>query len=159
MECTGVRITQCMYNVILSIKPRPPSLDITVDHLNPALTSEYFPLCLVVQNKEPHNTRDLTAVITLNDGAAASVVDGQATGKNSFKCSVYRTFNLPPFLPPSTSQRSCIRAFQLLLLLNNTRHSPWNSCASRWNWGQRSVILSHDLHVMSRHVWYSVFLV
>jgi hypothetical protein len=60
------------------IKARAPALELTVDHLNPALTSEYFPLGLSVSNREPRAVRDLVLSVALADKIT---VDGQPTAE------------------------------------------------------------------------------
>ena len=51
-----------------------------MDHHNPALTSEYFPLTVSVVNKESCNIRDLVISVAM-DTTDKTSVDGQATGK------------------------------------------------------------------------------
>ena len=60
------------------IKPRSAGVELGVDHRNPALTSEYFPLRVSVISRETRPLRDLTVSLSLAD---KSTVDRQATGE------------------------------------------------------------------------------
>jgi hypothetical protein len=60
------------------IKPRVPGLELGVDHRNPALTSEYFPLCVSVASREPRPLRDLVVSLSLTDKIT---VDGKNTAE------------------------------------------------------------------------------
>ena len=61
------------------IKPRAPEVELLVDHFNPSLTSEYFPLHVSVVSQEPRPLNDLTVSLSLVDNIT---VDGQPTGRH-----------------------------------------------------------------------------
>jgi hypothetical protein len=67
----------CVRNSTL-IKPRRPSLEISVDHLSPALTSEYFPLSIAIENCESCDVQDLAVAVALSEESTA---EGQTTAE------------------------------------------------------------------------------
>ena len=80
LEVFCCTLLSCPHTPILNprIKPRVPGLELGVDHGNPALTSEYFPLCVSVASCEPRPLRDLVVSLSLTDKIT---VDGKNTGE------------------------------------------------------------------------------
>ena len=52
-------------------------MEISTEHLNPALTSEYFSLHVTVENREGRGIRDLRVGVAITDQIT---VEGQTTG-------------------------------------------------------------------------------